>query len=76
MGASDFDLTGKVCIVTGANSGIGLETAASLVQNLGAPYTGPVALNASKDVVENLGLIELYETVLRRARDLHAEAAG
>jgi hypothetical protein len=45
-------------------------TAASLMANLGAPYVGPVALNASKDVIENTGLIALYETVLQRARTL------
>jgi len=45
-------------------------TASSMIRQLGAPYVGPVALNASKDVVENLGLIELYETVLNRARDM------
>ncbi|MCC7373410.1 MAG: hypothetical protein IT581_02050 [Verrucomicrobiales bacterium] len=51
------------------------STAASMIQLLGAPYVGPVALNASKDVVENLGLIELYETVLKRARDLSIDAS-
>lgn len=50
-------------------------TAAGIIQQLGAPFVGPVALNASKDVVENLGLIELYETVLKRARDLSIDAA-
>lgn len=51
------------------------STSASLVQQLGGPFVGPVALNASKDVVENLGLIELYETVLRRARDLSIDSS-
>ncbi|MBL9135673.1 MAG: hypothetical protein JNK85_07390 [Verrucomicrobiales bacterium] len=51
------------------------STAASMIQQLGAPFVGPVALNASKDVVENLGLIELYETVLKRARDLSIDAS-
>lgn len=51
-------------------------TGASLVQNLGSPFVGPVALNASKDVIENLGLIELYETVLKRARDLSIDGAS
>jgi hypothetical protein len=45
-------------------------TAASLLRTLGAPFSGPVALNADKNVVENVGLIELYETVLQRARDM------
>lgn len=50
------------------------STAAGIIQQLGAPYVGPVALNSSKDVIENLGLIELYETVLKRARDLSVDA--
>lgn len=51
------------------------STAASMIQQLGAPFVGPVALNASKDVVENVGLIELYETVLARARALSIDAS-
>ena len=42
----------------------------SQIQIAGAPYAGAVALNPDKDVIENTGLIELYETVLARARDL------
>ena len=45
-------------------------TYASMVQQAGAPYRGPVALNADKNVVENTGLIELYTTVVDRAKDL------
>ncbi|MCP5526979.1 MAG: LamG domain-containing protein [Verrucomicrobiales bacterium] len=45
-------------------------TYASMVQQAGAPYRGPVALNADAGVVENVGLIELYTTVLERARTL------
>jgi len=50
-------------------------TGSSMLQQLGAPYVGPVALNADKDVVENVGLIELYETVLQRARSLSIDAS-
>ena len=50
-------------------------TVASLIQNLGGPFVGEVALNANKDVVENVGLIELYETVLARARKLSIDAS-
>ncbi len=49
-------------------------TAASLLRTLGAPFSGPVALNADKNVVENVGLIELYETVLQRARDMSIQS--
>lgn len=42
----------------------------SMLQIFGKPFIGPVALNSNKDVIEGVGLIELYETVLKRARDL------
>ena len=45
-------------------------TYTSMLVQAGRPYNGPVALNADKDVIENVGLIELYETVLQRAKDL------
>jgi hypothetical protein len=46
------------------------STQASLISQLGARYEGPVALNPDKNVIENVGLIELYETILKRGRDL------
>ncbi|HUF64159.1 MAG TPA: PA14 domain-containing protein [Verrucomicrobiales bacterium] len=45
-------------------------TWSSMVRQLGAPFVGPVALNPAKNVIENVGLIELYETILQRALDL------
>lgn len=45
-------------------------TVSSMLQQLGPRYEGPVALNPDKDVIENVGLIELYETLLKRASDL------
>lgn len=42
-------------------------TYSSLVQQAGAPPRGPVALNPDKNVIENVGLIELYQTILDRA---------
>ncbi|MEY4245551.1 MAG: hypothetical protein RLZZ245_3136, partial [Verrucomicrobiota bacterium] len=45
-------------------------TGSSMIGQAGRPYNGPVALNSSKDAIENVGLIELYETVLQRAKDL------
>jgi hypothetical protein len=45
-------------------------TYSSIIQQLGAPYAGPVALNSDQNVIENVGLIALYETILNRAEDL------
>lgn len=53
-------------------SGDAPATYSSMLQQAGGPYMGPVALNAQKENVENVGLIALYETVLRRAKDLTA----
>ncbi|MBK1791224.1 hypothetical protein [Persicirhabdus sediminis] len=46
------------------------STYASMIQQFGQRYEGPVALNPDKNVIENVGLIELYSTVLDRARSL------
>ncbi|MFM7818336.1 MAG: hypothetical protein ACKPGI_15390, partial [Verrucomicrobiota bacterium] len=54
-------------------SGSAPATYSSLLQAAGAPYNGAVALNSDKDAIENVGLIQLYETVLQRAKDLTAD---
>lgn len=46
------------------------STVSSMLQQLGPRFEGPVALNPDKNVIENVGLIELYETILKRASDL------
>ncbi len=46
------------------------STVVSMISQFGARFEGPVALNPDKDVIENVGLIELYETILKRGRDL------
>ncbi|MCH8541054.1 MAG: LamG domain-containing protein [Opitutales bacterium] len=52
-------------------------TYTSVMQMAGQRYEGPVAFNPDKDAIENVGLIELYQTVLNRAKDMTiAEAAG
>ncbi len=51
-------------------------TYSSMLQIVGPPYIGPVALNSDKDVIENVGLIQLYETVLARARGLTLDIPG
>jgi hypothetical protein len=50
-------------------------TYTSQIQIAGAPYAGAVALNPDKNVIENTGLIELYMTVLNRARALSIDNA-
>ncbi|HEX2749622.1 MAG TPA: hypothetical protein VHM91_16550 [Verrucomicrobiales bacterium] len=45
-------------------------TQVSMISQFGPRFEGPVALNPAKDVIENVGLIELYETILKRGRDL------
>lgn len=45
-------------------------TYASMIRQFGQRYEGPVALNPNKNVIENVGLIELYSTILDRARKL------
>lgn len=45
-------------------------TVSSMISQFGARFEGPVALNPDKNVIENVGLIELYETILKRGRDL------
>jgi hypothetical protein len=45
-------------------------TVTSMISQFGPRFEGPVALNPAQNVIENVGLIELYETVLKRARDL------
>ncbi len=45
-------------------------TYAGMIQQAGQRYEGSVALSADQDVIESMGLIELYETVMDRARTL------
>ena len=48
----------------------------SLLRAAGPPYVGDVALNSDKDAIENVGLIQLYETVLHRAKSLTLDIPG
>ncbi|HEY1050734.1 MAG TPA: hypothetical protein VGE39_13285, partial [Prosthecobacter sp.] len=50
-------------------------TYTSMIQQAGQRYEGPVAFNPTKDVIENYGMIELYQTVLERAKDLSIDLA-
>lgn len=42
------------------------QTYASMIQQLGPRYEGDIALSAEPDAINKVGLIEAYETVLRR----------
>ncbi|MFM1943026.1 MAG: hypothetical protein RI897_2008 [Verrucomicrobiota bacterium] len=53
-------------------SGDAPATYSSMLMEAGGPYIGDVALNADKNSLENVGLIQLYETVLGRAKELSA----
>ena len=44
------------------------ETAVSMIQQAGGPYTGDVALN--NDNLTSVGLIQLYETILNKAESM------
>jgi hypothetical protein len=66
-------------VITGINpfearisdfSGDAPATYVSMIQQAGRRYEGNVAFNSDKDVIENVGLIELYQTVLNRAKSL------
>lgn len=51
-------------------SGDNPATYSSIIQELGARYEGDVALNGDQNVIENLGLIALYQTILNRGENL------
>lgn len=51
-------------------SGDSPSTVVSMLSQFGPRYEGPVALNPDKNVIENVGLIELYRTLLERAKGL------
>ena len=50
------------------------NTFASMIAQLGERYEGPIALSDSPDNLNEIGLIEAYQTVLRRARELSIDA--
>ena len=45
-------------------------TYVSMIEQAGTSYVGDVPLNPDKNVIENVGLIELYQTILERAKKL------
>jgi hypothetical protein len=49
-------------------------TYVSMIQQAGMRFEAPIALNCNPDNINRLGLIEVYETVLRRARQFSIDA--
>ena len=52
-----------------------VSTDVSVVTQLGQRYEGDIALSGTPDNLNNLGLIEAYETVMGRAKDFSIDAA-
>lgn len=52
-----------------------VETYANLLMAAGRRYEGPIAFNGNPDAINSIGLIEAYETVLRRGRQLSIDGA-
>ncbi|MCI0540885.1 MAG: hypothetical protein L0Z50_37265, partial [Verrucomicrobiales bacterium] len=48
----------------------------SIIRQVGPRFVGPVALNPDKNVIENVGLIELYQTILERGMDLSIDLSS
>ncbi|MBZ0114527.1 MAG: hypothetical protein K8J08_18835 [Thermoanaerobaculia bacterium] len=53
-----------------------VATYVSMIRQAGPAYEGPVSFRPAVDSVDDKGLIETYETVLRRALELTLEASG
>jgi len=51
------------------------NTYASMLMQLGPRYEGDIALSPDPDNINNIGLIEAYETVLRRAEKLSIDSS-
>lgn len=51
-------------------------TYVSMIQQAGRRPEGPVALNPDKNVIENVGLIELYQTILDRGTGLSIDLSS
>ena len=54
-------------------SGAGASTTTSMLQQAGPRYEGDIAFNPSPENLNRIGLLEAYETVLRRARSLSTD---
>ena len=52
-----------------------VSTDVSVITQIGERYEGDIALNGAPDNLNNLGLIEAYETVLNRAKEFSIDAS-
>ncbi len=50
------------------------NTTVDMIRQAGPRYEGPVAMNNDPETLNNMGLIEAYQTVLARGRDLSIDA--
>ncbi len=51
-----------------------VNTLSSMIAQAGEPYAGPIPFNSDSDVLNGVGLIEAYQTVLERGKDLSINA--
>ncbi|MBE0486998.1 hypothetical protein [Marinobacter sp.] len=51
-----------------------VNTLTSMIAQAGEPYAGPIPFNPDPDVVNSVGIIEAYQTVLERGKDLSINA--
>lgn len=71
--ADNIDLSNKTCLITGANSGIGLEMAKCLSSRdctVLMACRNPYAANIAKNSCENSHLLKLYELNLASLRSV------
>jgi hypothetical protein len=47
-----------------------ISTISSMIAQAGEPFNGPIPFNPDPDVVNGVGIIEAYQTVLNRGKDL------
>jgi hypothetical protein len=47
-----------------------ISTLTSMIAQAGEPFTGPIPFNPDADVINGVGIIEAYQTVLNRGKDL------
>lgn len=47
-----------------------VSTLTSMIAQAGEPFTGPIPFNPDPDVINGVGIIEAYQTVLNRGKDL------